>query len=189
MMKYLLKPFEFVAGTKALTIGAVVALLSIILCSLAPARFDGALDFHIGVDALPIWKLLLEQIMVIFSLFISFYAGGKLLGGSGRAIDMLGTSSMARIPMLLIGLVSLALPSEELAELGKNPESLSLSGEAIVTTVLVSIPVLALYVYYVALLWQAFKTCFNLSAGKAVAVFILSLITAEIISKLLITIL
>lgn len=185
MKEKLFHPFDYIAGKSALLVGIAVAAISVALGALAGVRFDGVLDAHITKAPYPApWELLLEQIIIWVSLSIMWFGAGALLKLQSRTIDVLGTISMARIPMLLAGFVTLLLP--------EIPEMATMSTQSMQTYFMenafawISFGLLglALIVYYVQLLWQSFKTCFNAKGhSNAILLFIAALILAEIISK------
>lgn len=185
-MSKLFKPFEYIAGLSALIIGLLISFQSIGLGMWKGIRFDGILDVHLGAIR-PWYHYTLDQVINIGVLVILFLISGKILKTSARFIDILGTVMMARIPVFILGIMVLGLPLEEMNSLEQNISSILgfVQEHAFLFTVgglLGSI----FFVYYIQLLWQAYKTCFNRTDTKSIVLFIVGLLVAEFLSKLLV---
>ncbi|MCB0738585.1 MAG: hypothetical protein KDC92_13800 [Bacteroidetes bacterium] len=192
-MNKLFKPFEYIAGTRALLIGLAIAALSAIIGHLTNIRFDGVLDLHFG-NPKPISVHLLDQVLVLGLLTGAFVLAKVILKSNARLLDIVGTISMARLPMLAAGVVMLLLPNEELRALMDKDQfdlqsNMAFIEEHLAVFIIVGLALLLLMVYYFQLLWQAYKTCLNRTDGKAVALFIGLLLAAEILSKIILMLL
>lgn len=185
-MSKLFKPFEYIAGQAALIIGLLISFQSIGLGMWKGIRFDGILDVHLGAIR-PWYHYTLDQVINIGVLVLLFLILGKILKVSARFIDVAGTIMMARIPVFILGLIVLGLPLDEMKSLEQNISTTVdfVQEHAFLFTVGGLVGVI-FFVYYIQLLWQAFKTCFNKTDAKSIVLFIAGLLLAELISKLLI---
>lgn len=188
-------PFRFIAGFPALALGVTILLIAGGIASLSNTHFDGVLDTHIGFKA-PLWFFLSEGIANWLSLAICLWIGGLILKGwsSFRAIDLFGTQALARWPFLLTALVCL-LPGvttyqEKLIAMTKSGEMVLLPPSGPPAEVLsfwgATGIMLIVTVWFVALAWKSFRLSCDVRGWKAVVTFILCLIAAEILSKVVI---
>lgn len=187
-LNLLFQPFVFVAGGGALVAGLVIMLLTGWLGWLSGTHFDGVLDAHIGWGG-PLWFALAEGVANWLCMTVPALVAGKLLSKSAfRMIDLAGTQALARWPMLLISLACLPDAvgrfSKRLAEtvLKPTPELPALDGDAVVF-LMTLVLMLACTVWMVALMYQSFSISCNVRGGKAVGTFVVVLLLAETLSK------
>jgi len=103
---------------------------------------------------------------------------------------------MARWPMLPVSLFCLAPGFHRFSEalvkalqsMGGDPAKMKLpaAGMDAVVFALVTLAMMTCTVWMVALMWRSFSHCCNVRGGKAVAGFVVGLLVAEFLSKLLI---
>lgn len=193
---YLFRPFRRVADVTALLLGLGAIALTAGIGSLKGVHFDGVLGVHLGPRG-PLWLFLGEGLINWLSLAFPLYLAGRLLSVTQfRFIDLIGTQALARWPMVITSLACLAPGfhrfSAKLLEFvqqmteGTSSGLLSLKSGGGITFVVVSLVTLTCVVWMVALMWHSFSHCCNLRGGKAVGVFVVVLIVAEILSKVLI---
>lgn len=189
---WLWNPFLYTAGGLALTVGIVVILFAGGIGSLSNTHFDGVLDTHTGHPA-PLWFFLGEGIINWLCLSIVLLGAGYLLARSKhpfRAIDLLGTQALARWPFVVVALICL-LPGygrfsdAMVQQLSKG--DLSFPRVEVVDVVvfgLVVMVMLVALVWFVALAWKSFRVSCDLKGGKAVTMFIIGILVAEVLSKI-----
>jgi hypothetical protein len=112
-----------------------------------------------------------------------------------RAVDVLGTLALARVPYLVATLVSLLPPVQSnIAKLGaairsgtpfQLPEIFD-SGEMAVHVAMAAFSFLML-AWMIALMYRAYAYSCNLKGTRAVVSFVLVVIVAEILSKIAIS--
>ncbi len=192
LISWLWNPFTHTAGALALFIGVIAILAAGGLGSIENAHFDGVLDTHVGRPA-PCWVFLVEGLINWLSLAVVLWIAGLLISGKGRtfrAIDLFGTQALARWPFLLVSLACL-LPGfsrysaglEKMATSGQIRLPASPLADALTFWCVIFFMLLCL-IWFVALAWKSFRISCGLKGGKAVAVFIVGIIIAEVISKI-----
>jgi hypothetical protein len=193
LAQLLFNPFIRIAGVEALAFGTVFILLTSAIASIAPAHFDGVLDFHVGrAGAVPTWFFFLEGLIDWFSLTVLLLVVGKLFSSSKvRSIDVMGTQALARAPYILAALVAL-MPGFgrysqyllwQATHMGTYVLPLAFDGTVFVIG---SIVALVALVWSIVLMYRAFSTSCNMKGWSARIIFIIALIAAEILSKVLI---
>jgi len=186
---WLLNPFHFLSGERALPLGLVFIGLTAVASWLTRAHVDGVLDVHRGPSA-PLWVFAAEGLVdwLCLGAFASLI-GGLVSRSRLRLVDTVGMQALARAPQLLaVGLVAFVDPKcrPALAHLRPTAECGTLKLGLFVLVLALMVPLL---VWTVALMYRAFAVACNLSGGRGAASFIASLILAEILSKVLIVVL
>lgn len=168
----LFNPFVRIAGFHSLVYGLIAIAISAMIGYINAAHFDGVLDFHVGRNA-PIHVFFIQGLMnwLILS-FILFVCGITLSKSKIRLIDVFGTQALARWPMLI-------LTSIVFIPFFNNTSSTSSSGVLQIISYLIII-------WMVSLMYNAYKISCNLRGTKLIASFIGGLISAEILSKIII---
>lgn len=182
---WLFNPFHYVAGLPSLAIGAVVVLLTGWIGSFSRSHFDGILDFHTGLSA-PMWFFLVVGVIDALCMGLVLFAAGKIISRSRiRFEDVLGTQFLARWPAVITALIAL-FPGyqEQMLKFAAMNFTFTPAG---VTALSVVFPVmLMMIVWMVVLMYRAFAVSCNARGGKAVASFVIGLVLAEALSKVVV---
>ncbi|QJB39572.1 hypothetical protein HF324_17585 [Chitinophaga oryzae] len=176
MNTWLLRPFTYIAGSKALLLGWAVMLVTSVVAYFSKTHFDGAIDAHAGATVMPYFIYLLEAVIAWGCMVLACYAAAAIFARSSfRLIDIAGTLALARTPLLAIALINFGMPVVE------NPMDIN---PTVITLALISLP---FFIWMLVLMYQGFSVSVNMKGNKAVIVFIVALIVAEVISKALIS--
>lgn len=188
---WLFDPFAYIAGGTSLCIGLAMILASGLIASLSNSIFDGVIDFHAG-HSMPLWFCLSSGIVDWLSLAVTLLIAGKFLSKSKfRAIDVLGTQAMARSPAIITALLALLPPFQNFSNYllstmtPGSPKVVVQPTDGVIFLLAVGVVLLALC-WMVWLMYRAFSVSCNMKGGKAVVTFIVCLIVAEVISKVLV---
>lgn len=175
MKKWLFNPFVFVAGWQALGLGFLLMAFTCVIAFFNKTHFDGVIDAHFGSN-FPFWFYIFEQLNAWLSTVIVIFLVGLVLSKSNfRLIDIAGTLSLARAPMLFIALIGF-VPTLHHVNLNHIDASF---------LILTSIALL-FSIWMIALMYNAFTVSFNLKGSKAIVGFIVAILLAEILSKIII---
>ncbi len=170
MRTKLFNPFIFLAGGKALALGLAGMVMAALLGFFGRSHFNGVLDFHKFRDVLPLYISFTEQAIIFLCLVVPFYAAGRIFSRSQiRLVDVAGTLALARWPMILTAMTGFGLPADirGLADITAGVIVLALVGFVFV-------------IWMVALSYNAFSVSCNIKGSKAVSIFIVCLLIAEI---------
>ncbi len=199
---WVFNPFHYIAGAPALGVGLAAILAAGCVNWATGSHFDGVLDFHTGTFT-PVWIYWIEGPIDWIIVSVLLLLGGMLLSRSRiRIVDVFGTQALARFPALITAilvwpppvqrasqqLIQATMTMQANAAAGRNvmpsdlfgsiaPFDLVLLGVAVLT-------MLVMIVWMVALMYRAFAVSCNVSGGKAIGVFIVLLVAAEVISKI-----
>lgn len=176
MNTWLLRPFTYIAGSKALLTGWLVMLATSVVAYFSKTHFDGAIDAHAGATGMPYFIYLLEALIAWGCMVLACYAAAAIFARTSfRLIDIAGTLALARSPLLIIALINFAMPPLE------NPLDID---PTVIILALISLP---FFIWMLVLMYQGFSVSANMKGNEAVIIFILALIVAEVISKVLIS--
>jgi len=183
----LFNPFVYIAGLKALLIGVPAMLLAAYLGSLTNTHFDGVPDMHTGPEA-PLWIYFSEVLIDWLSLSVVLLLFGLVLSKTSfRIIDVVGTQALARWPTVFMSL--LVLPHafkrfmKEVLEQLQQGDIHFKTLDAVVFLA-VSLGIFVFLCWMFVLMYKAFSLSCNVKGGKAIIVFIVSMIVAEVIAKI-----
>ena len=172
-MKWLINPFERVAGWQALVIGLVVMSLTAIIGKINIVTFDGVLDVKSTTVTFSYSASFIVQLIIFLLLFLFMWLAGVCFSKSKiRALDIAGTMALARIPMLLFVIICF-LPI--------IPESLVDFPRLIVFSIIG----ILFIIWMIALMYNAYSVSCHLKGQRAVLSFIGAVIVAELISKII----
>lgn len=183
---WLFQPQRYVTGNNALWIGGGCFLLAGLLAWLLNGRYDGFLDFHL--DESPAFTTVMSDLAIVLLLLLAL-PGGYIFWKSGRKNrwqDVVGLLLLSRSPMLLLPLLNLggflraAIPTD-LTEAGAI-EKLSDPFNSLLVLLLAVITI-AISIWHLLLLYRSMAL---LTQKKDVLPFILLVVAAEWLSKILI---
>lgn len=190
MIQKLFNPFVQIAGSKSLLIGLLFLLLSSTLAAFFNTRFDGVLDAHYTKNQ-SFYLSYLDNLINISVITLILYGFGSLFTkGRARFIDILGTSTLARFPLFIIPLFNIqnqsGLIGEKIIQSITKPNDIQLTQFEWIYLIISGIASLLLIIWYIVLMFSAYKISTNLKGANLIVSFILGLIIAEIVSKILI---
>lgn len=195
LRSWLFNPFKYVTGFHALLLGVGVIVVSALVAWPGKTHFDGVLDLHIGFEA-PVWVFFAEGILNWLCLAVPLYFFGLIISKSApRFIDVFGTQALARWPYLIAALVMLPeanrrFSTELLQAVNKGGFALASINYADMTIfIFCSIAGLVMLVWMVVLMYRAYAVSCNLRGAIPIVTFIISLIGAEIMVKMALSLL
>src|SRR5690625_1828664 len=189
MKTILFRPFERYSEKTLVIVGVAFTLIGSLLGAAFQGRFDGVLDMHF-VPSTSFYQVLIDNAINIFCLVLFLFLSAKYINNKTRLIDILTAAMVARIPyyFMVFGNINntMSKAREEIMQL-VNPEMIEQVGTSSLLLVigfgLISIVFL---IWYIALLYNGFKVASNAKGNTPIALFILSILLAEVLSKVLI---
>ncbi len=169
---YLMNPFIRIAGYKSLLIGFAGLLLISFISYITGTHFNGLLFVGFAKDSKFVYYLL-EHIIGWISIFIFLYLSGIILSKTQfRLIDVLGTSLLARLPLIIAPLIRL-LPYFQ-SFVFQSWEMYFIYGVYLLSVI-----------WTIVLLFNAFKISCNLKNERLIISFAVSMILSEITTQLI----
>lgn len=173
-LSFFVDPFERFGGVTAVALGAIISAASVGVSRFG-VRFDGLLDVHINRAVVPSLRVaLLDQVAgwIVPALF--FWAYARVLSKHVRLVDFVGMVGLARLPVLLCGLVVLPFAPEHPILPPKITPALLAQGMLGLVFVVANI----------TLLYKGFKNASGLTGTKLVIGFSGMAIASEAASKI-----
>ncbi|MFM2293100.1 MAG: hypothetical protein RIS29_2913 [Bacteroidota bacterium] len=181
IFKLIFNPFHKIAGWEALGLGGVTAIATALIGRFSNAVTDGALDLHL-VQQTTFTHTAMFTGISFFSLIVCMTIAAFAISKSFRIVDIAGTISLAKTPILLAVLLGFFTTVPDQKAIIENPIILLTSATFIVVTLLI-IPIT---IWSIALMFNAFKVSTGSKGSKLTIGFIAALLLAEIVSKIMI---
>lgn len=188
----LLNPFSKFTEKELLTFGLLIVVLGSILANVIGVTFDGVIDVHMQ-SKMTLLQSLKENTIIILLLTILLFCLGKIINSKTRLIDILNSVLIFRIPFFLSALL-MAIPAvkkleEELLKNVQTMSALDLKTTDLVILLFLTAALIVLLIYSISLLYNGFKTATNVKQVNHKVLFGITLLTAEILSKIILSIL
>ena len=116
-LRFLINPFERIAGFRALGWGLLALVVSTAVCRLSGWHYHGLLHFG-PVPSETWWCFAVEHLVVWIVPAALFYIGGLVLSRSRiRPVDVFGTVAFAQAPLVFMNAVNALPPVQHLTEI------------------------------------------------------------------------
>ena len=191
MMKILFNPFDKFSERPLILFGLSATVLLSMTGAYFNARFDGVIDLHFSMPTF-FMDTLMDNAVNIVVLSLALFTLGKFRNNKTRFVDVFSASLIARLPYYLLPFFNwnntILNESEKLMQQfatlqpGMAPQFDTMQMLTLVLFAGVSIVFLAWFIY---LLYQGYKVATNAKGAAEVVLFGVSLISAEVISKLI----
>lgn len=189
MRTLLLNPFEKYSERILIIVGLAFTVIGGYLGFVFNARFDGVIDLHFA-ERVTLYQPILEIGINILSTTVLLFIVGKIINPKTRIIDIFLTSMIARIPYYIVTFFNsnnkAYTISQGILNLVKSNKTNMLSSTDIFYLLLMSFAIIASLIWFIALLFNGFKTAVNAKETKHILLFIAAIVAAEIISKIVI---
>lgn len=195
MKKLLLNPFENTSETKLLLFGLALTAAGSYLAYLFNGRYDGVIDLHF-IGTVTLLQPFLDNLINIACLASALFLTGKLINKKTRFIDILNPVLIARVPFYLLTLTNfnnfISDITESLLEkidLKNMPTDIDIAPSSVLMLTLFSLLAIVCIIWFVILLYNGFKIAANSKTSLHKVYFALSILAAEIISGIAISLL
>jgi hypothetical protein len=188
----LLNPFTKFSEKQLLVFGLVTLVIGSYLATLFGVTFDGIIDVHLWPDN-TFLQSLKENAITILLLTILLFALGKMINSKTRLIDILNANLIFRLPFFLMAAL-MTIPAvksieESLVKNAQNMAGFSLNTIDVIVLLCLTGAIIALLIYAIALLYNGFKTATNSKQASHKVYFGIALLIAEILSKIILSLL
>lgn len=191
MKKIFFNPFEQFSERPLILFGIAATILLSMTGSFFNARFDGVLDLHF-VRSTYFRDTLVDNAINIVILSLALFTLGKIRNNKTRFIDVFSASLIARIPYYVVPFFNwnnrVLIESEKLMQKfltiqpGAVPEFENTQILVLLIFAIVSLLFLAWFIY---LLYQGYKVATNAKGAVEVVLFGVTLLIAELFSKII----
>lgn len=189
-MKKIYNPFEIFSEKQLLITGTIVLIIGSCIGFLFKGRFDGIVDLHF-MENVTFSKVLVDNLINTLVVSVFLFLLGRFFNSKTRIIDVLNTSLIARIPFYVLPFFNtnnkMIEATDRLLEITSSSSIESLTPIDLFYVVVFGILALLTLVWFSILLWNGFKVATNAKGTKAVVLFIIVVLLAEIVSKYIIT--
>ena len=185
----LLNPFTKFSEKQLLLFGIVTLGLGSYFAALFGVTFDGVIDVHLSPN-ITFLQSLKENAITILLLTMLLFILGKIINVKTRLIDILNTNLLFRIPFYisaaLVAIPAVKAIEESLLKNAQNKTSFNLNTNDVIILLCLTVVIIALLIYAIALLFNGFKTATNVKQTSHKVYFGISILVAEILCKIII---
>jgi len=188
LFKFLINPFNTIAGGRSLLIGLAVVLVTAVLAFLFSTHFTGVLDVKYGQLNIGVHNYLLYPFVNVLIVSVFVYIAGLLVSKSSiRFIDIIGTQALARFPLLITPFMNVGNTMEVFSQFMMN-RYLSQGEPATLSVVQWGYVVIGFLVLILAIIWMvvlmynSYRVSCNVKGAKAIVSFAIALVLAEVLS-------
>ena len=185
-MKKLLNPFVYFSGGTTLCAGLVIMAAMAVIATLTGQTFRGILS--LGIGDYPLWRLSLHLVggWVIFSLLL--YAAARAFSSSKvRFIDIAGNQALAKLPGLLMLICGAFFMDQVLDEvntlIATQGQNMQVSPSP--SLLFLGIVGLIVIIWFFAWSWKGFSIAANMRGCRAIGIYIVCYLFAEVLSGFL----
>jgi hypothetical protein len=191
MKKILFNPFAQFSERPLILFGIAATILLSMTAAFFNARFDGVLDLHFSMPTF-FSTTLIDNAVNIVILSLTLFTLGKIRNNKTRFIDIFSASLISRIPYYIVPFFNwnniILLESEKLKQqfLTVKPGAVP-AFESIQLLLLVLFTVASLFflAWFIYLLYQGYKVATNAKGAVEVVLFAVTLLIAEVFSKII----
>jgi hypothetical protein len=194
LQDWLLNPFRCLTRSVAFILGLGAILASAALCYAIPLHFDGILDVHF-VRPAPAWLFVAEGLSAWLCMALALQVSGALLAPARFSFfDLLCTQALARWPFLVVSVVSFPPAFSRVfvymdEEAKQIQHTVSVSGLDVTIAVFGGIVTLLMLILSAILMYRGYAISTGIvETRKRVISFLISLIVAEIVCKVVYTV-
>ena len=193
MLKKITNPFLYLSDKQLNTVAIASIFIGIVVSIFLDTNFDGCLDVHF-VAKVTLLETLRNLAISVFVLSIILFLSGKTANPKTRFLDIFIVVLVARIPLYIIALQNLGgygyaktLQMQELLTHAKgNVSNVAKQLQNYFPfLILTSIFSLLGLILFLTLLFNGYKTATNIKSNNHIFIFIITVIVAEIISKII----
>ncbi|MBI9052641.1 MAG: hypothetical protein JEY96_02420 [Bacteroidales bacterium] len=190
MIQILFNPFKYIAGIKSLLLGIAILIATSILAFYTNIHFPDVISVKSSSD-FPYIYYLIQCISNWIVVSIVFYIIAILASPSKiRIVDIFGTQALSRFPYLIATLTGFSTSLDNFEKyiyytILKTGEFADVTDYEIIISILIILFTLALTIWFITLMFNAFRTSANIKGVKSVILFIAGLLVSIIITSLI----
>ena len=189
MKTLLFKPFERYSEQKLLIAGVIATIVGALLTYALNCKFIGVLKLTF-VDDGSFTQSILDSLVIISCLTIFLFIAAKYIYKKTRLIDIFVTALVAYIPWYILPIFNinntLKIATDNILEFSSPELANQMPLENLVPLVIFGFFTLSILAWFIALLYNGFKTAANAKGTKAIIIFAIALVLADIASRYLI---
>jgi hypothetical protein len=179
IFNFMFNPFTRIAGWQAFGLGLVFVIFMGVIGTYSNVSFNGALDAHFIQHMTFISSFSLLAIDLI-SLILIMYITGLIISKGFRFIDILGTMTLAKAPLVIIAFAGYFNKTIFQNTIPENPIEMFQS----ITFIILMILSVFIIIWNITLMYNAFKTSCDVKGSKLTIAFIIALVASEAVSQI-----
>jgi len=189
MKTLLFKPFEKYSEQKLLIAGVIATLVGALVTYALNCKFIGVLKMTF-IDDATIGKSIFDNIIIIGCLTLFLFIAAKYIYKNTRLIDILVTALVAFIPLYILPIFNInntiKIATENVIKHSSPELASQMPMENMIPLVVFGLLTILILVWFIALLYNGFKTAANAKGIKAIMIFAIAVLLADVSSRVVI---
>lgn len=187
LSSFLVNPFDKVAGAKALLIGLILYVSAVVIGYYQHILYYGVLSVKVVNSEIPFIRTLSLSLISVLVFALLLYIAGKLTSKSSvRLIDVIGTITLAKTPLMVISLLScIPVFTDAMIKVIHTLLFPTLISTTLVTDYiwfgLFIFIIIIVEIWVIILSYKGFSISCNVKGAKSIVSFIITVITTEFI--------
>ncbi|MCE5346191.1 MAG: hypothetical protein LLG13_07895 [Bacteroidales bacterium] len=187
MKDKIINPFKYVAGVTSFITGIIIISATAITGYFSKTHFPDIISVK-TCPGFSIWYFFLQGFSNWIVLSLILYLIAVIFSKSSvRAVDIFGTQAVARFPYLIASFIGF---SDSINKFGQyilwtymqNGAPVDLSAPDVVIAIILMVLTLALTIWLVILMFNAFRVSANIKGSKSIVLFIVAFISSIVIT-------
>lgn len=186
-VRFLINPFERIAGFQALGWGLLALVVSTIISYISGWHYHGLLHFGAAPSA-AWWCFAVEHLVVWIVPAALFYIGGLVLSRSRiRPVDVFGTVAFAQAPLVFMNAVNALPPVQHLTEINVTLQPMELIAQpGFLLGVWLSLVGFIFLVWVLVWMFKALKVSCNLKGYPLGILYCVAVFGGDVLCRYLI---
>ncbi len=189
MKKVFTNPFSIYNEKKLLLSSLLFYMASVLLAPIFLARRDGIFDLHF-VTNVDIGMAFADGLLNFGILTVLLYIAGKIINHKTRLIDICITSLLS-LPVFMFLYVfnithKMSLMGSQLTGMAIDNEAMALIFDNLILILVFGLFSILIVIWFIVLTYNGFKVATNAKGTRHIVVFIVAILLAEILSKILV---
>jgi hypothetical protein len=190
-LKILFNPFAIFSRNQTLIIGLIIICIAGVINSFTNTHFDGIFDIHTGKSSVFVVFILEGYINLIILTGLLYIVGKIFTQQNVNIINLFGQQALARWPLIISSIITISKPYQQFCAMRslRELQDFGIFRFNTLDNIVVSlsiIVILIITIWVVVLIYKSFSQTYKVQGTKSVLLFILGVLFAEVLSKLLI---
>jgi len=188
--RILYNPLAVLGTRKGFVMAVLIVIVLTAIAYWGGVHLDGALDLHINPGFPSLALVIVESLSAWLCLALCLFGASRMFGGNGGLAPHMAVTGLARFPYVLSAIIASRpiLGNLMLKGVIVKPGEITVRPQEMMLPAIIigGLAIVGLTVWAIGMLYFGYREASRTEGAKAFASFVIGLIVAELISKLLV---